>query len=580
MRHLGWAGIWIASAWVASALIAAPPYQVLIDRNVAETMRDGVVLRSDIYRPKGDDKFPVILERTPYNKAQGVDFGLKAAASGYIVVIQDVRGRYASGGEWYPYRYESRDGYDSVEWAAALPYANGKVGLYGGSYVGATVMLAAVARPPHLAALFSVETGDSYYEGWTYRGGALQQWLLQTWTSILAIDSLDRQAVKNAKIQDWARDLPAEKYPFLGKVNPRELAPYYRDWLSHPSYDGYWKQWALNFSNVSVPGYHIGGWYDVFSAGTVRAYSALRAQAASAEARQGQRLIMGPWTHGGLAARKSGAVDFGPAAALDVEALALRWFDYELKGISNGLEKQEPVRIFVMGANVWRDEDAWPLSRARDTRYYIGSGGKANSLQGVGTLSSSEPHDEPADKILYDPAHPAPTVGGNLCCGGIAPGAQDQRPVESRNDVLVYSTAPFAEDFEVTGPVSADLFVSSSAVDSDITAKLVDVWPNGFAQNLAEGILRLRYRKSLEKPEFLNPGEVTRIRVDLGPISNVFRPKHRLRLEISSSNFPHFDRNPNTGEAIMDPKFAIQATNAIYHDREHPSALILPVVTR
>jgi hypothetical protein len=287
---------------------------------------------------------------------------------------------------------------------------------------------------------------------------------------------------------------------------------------------------------------------------------------------------MGPWPHG-LLQPKAGEVDFGPQAKLDGFELVLHWYDHLLKGIDNGIDREKPVKIFVMGKNIWREEDDWPLARARARRYYLHSGGKANSLEGDGTLSPTAPQQEASDRYVYDPADPAPTKGGGLCCNAAVPGgAFDQRPVEGRQDVLVYTTAPFKEDFEVTGPITVELYASSSAVDTDFTAKLVDVWPNGFAQNLTDGIIRARYRNSFEKLELMEPGQVYKFSIDLGATSNVFLAGHRLRLDISSSNFPHFDRNLNTGEDQGWGTRMVKATNTIFHDRERPSAIILPVV--
>jgi putative CocE/NonD family hydrolase len=273
-------------------------------------------------------------------------------------------------------------------------------------------------------------------------------------------------------------------------------------------------------------------------------------------------------------------VDFGPAAEqVDSEEVMLRWYDAILKGEKNGAEQEKPVKIFVMGKNVWREEDDWPLARAEKARYYLHSGGKSNSLRGDGALSTATPQAEPADHWVYDPADPVPTVGGPLCCDSphLAPGPRDQRPVEARDDVLLYTTPAFKQDLEVTGPVTLELYAGSSAVDTDFTAKLVDVWPNGLAQNLTEGILRARYRNSQEKPEMMNPGEVYKLTVDLWATSNVFLAGHRLRLEVSSSNFPRFNRNTNTGEDPGRATRLIKATNTVYHDGEHPSALVLPV---
>jgi putative CocE/NonD family hydrolase len=560
---------------------AADVYEVMFEGGVAVKMRDGVTLHADIYRPKAEGRFPVLLERTPYNKGGGTEFGLKAASRGYVVIFQDTRGRFTSEGEWYPFKHESQDGYDAVEWAAALPYSNGKVGMFGASYVGATQMLAAIAEPPHLAGIFPVVTASNYHDGWTYQGGAFEQWFSQSWTSGLAQDTLQRRVKKSSQALQWVWKLPLTAYPLFDVGNSEGLATYFVDWLKHPSYDSYWKEWSIeeNYSRIKVPAYHVGGWYDIFMGGTVRNYVGIKSRGGNDSARRGQRLLLGPWYHGPFDG-KSGEIDFGAEAKGDTNELMLHWYDFVLKGISNGTEREKPVKIFVMGKNSWREEENWPLARAHSSKYYLHSSGEAQSLKGDGALNTSEPKNEAPDMFVYNPAEPVPTRGGGLCCDNehLASGVFDQRPVEARSDVLVFSTPAFKEDFEVTGPVSVELYVSSSAIDTDFTAKLVDVWPNGFAQNLTDGILRARYRNSPSKPEYMNPGEVYKLIIDLWATSNVFLAGHQLRLEISSSNFPRFDRNLNTGE---DPGQAIRpvsAENRVYHDREHPSALVLPVV--
>jgi putative CocE/NonD family hydrolase len=568
-----------------TAALAAERYAVTIERGVAVKMRDGVVLRADIYRPSAEGKFPVLLQRTPYDKRGSVDFGPKAAARGYVVIIQDVRGRYTSEGDWYPFKYESQDGYDTVEWAAAaLPYSNGKVGMFGGSYVGATQMLTAIASPPHLAGIFPVVTASNYHDGWTYQGGAFEQWFNESWTSGLAQDTLNRRADRaDNPILQWIWKLPLTKYPLLDVGSVETLAPYFTDWLAHPDYDDYWKQWSIeeHFGKVLVPVYTVAAWYDIFQGGSLRNYLGIKAHSGNEAARHGQRLLVIIGGHAG-GGRNIGEVDFGAEAEFDLDEIMLRWYDHLLKGIANGVESEKPVKIFVMGPNQWREEEDWPLARARETRYFLHSAGKANSLSGDGVLTTGGPRAEPSDQFIYDPLDPVPTIGGPLCCDSahLAPGPRDQRPSEGREDVLVFSTPAFEQDFEVTGPVSLELYASSSAVDTDFTAKLVDVWPNGFAQNLTEGILRARYRDSQEKPEFMNPGEVYKLSIDLWATSNVFRKGHRLRLDISSSNFPRFNRNLNTGEDPNRGTRMVKATQSIYHDSEHPSALILPVVPR
>jgi putative CocE/NonD family hydrolase len=567
------------------ALWAAEQNDVVIERGVQARMRDGVILRADIYRPRAEGKFPVLLQRTPYNK-DADDFGLRGAAHGYVVIIQDVRGRYSSDGEWYPFKNESNDGYDTVEWAAALPYSNGKVGMFGGSYVGATQMLAAIAHPPHLAGICPDVTASNYHDGWTYQGGAFEQWFDESWTSGLAQDTLQRKIRHSSNAMSGIWKLPLSSYPlFVPPPSEAEstasLAPYFLDWLAHPNYDDYWKRWSIedHFAEINVPSLNIAAWYDIFLGGSLRNYVGLKAHAASDVARRGQRLFVVIGGHAG-SGRKIGDVDFGDAANMDVGDLILPWYDYLFKNEQNEFATGRPVKIFVMGANEFRSEEEWPLARAASTKYFLHSGGKANSLRGDGTLSTSAPRSEPPDQYLYDPANPTPTVGGPLCCDSthLAPGPRDQRPVEARNDVLVYSTPPLPQDLEVTGPVTVELYSKSSAVDTDFTGKLVDIWPNGFAQNLTEGILRTRFRDSQERPELLNPGQIYKLKLDLWATSNVFRKGHILRLEVSSSNFPRFDRNMNSGVDVTLVPQLTPATNTIYHDEQHPSVLILPVV--
>jgi len=569
----------IAPAW------AAESYQIVYEKDVAVKMRDGVILRADVYRPKGDGKFPVLLERTPYDKRVDVGFGIEAASRGYVVILQDVRGRFASLGDWYPMKHEAEDGYDTIEWAAALPESNGKVGMVGGSYLGITQLLAALADPPHLAGIAPAVAPCDMHDGLFYPGGALAQLAAETWVSLVSVDALQRRTfTENWILKDpvhWAKTLPLESYPILEVRGVEGLAPYFADWLKHPENDDYWKAWSVcgQPEKIQVPAFHIGGWYDVFDGETQRNYVLMKERGGNDSARRGQRMVVGPWRHGSYSF-KVGEVEFGAHLQFEERETMLRWYDFILKGAANGLEKEAPVKIFVMGKNVWRDESDWPLARAHNTRYYLHWGGKSNSLHGDGTLGTALSAAEPSDQYVYDPADPVPTRGGGLCCSFANPGgAFDQQKTEARDDVLVYSTPPFKDDFEVTGPASLELYASSSAVDTDFTAKLVDVWPNGVAQNLTDGIVRARYRNSTVNPEFLKPGEIYKITIDLRATSNVFLPGHRLRLEVSSSNFPRFNRNLNTGEDPARGTNLLKATNKIYHDRDHPSALILPLVS-
>ena len=586
MHH--WKSALLPAAAMLLLNFTGDQYTVTFERDVKMQTRDGLTLHADIYRPTAAGKFPVLLQRTPYDRRNGVAFALRAAAHGYVVVIQDVRGRYASDGEWYPFKHESDDGYDAVEWAAALPYSNGKVGMWGGSYVGATQMLAAIAHPPHLAGICPEVTASNYHENWTYQGGAFEQWFNESWTSGLSQDALNQRVQENTNATKGDEVLPLADYPLFNFSYPLNrqdlmtaLAPYFLDWLSHPRYDDYWKRWSIeeHFADIQVPVLTLAAWYDIFQAGSLRNYIGIKAHGGSEAARKGQHLVVAIGGHAG-SGRKIGDVDFGEAAAeYKEDVVTLAWYDYLFKGVQNDFAKK-PVRIFVMGANRWRDEDDWPLARAHSTKYFLHSQGAANSLRGNGTLSTSAPAGEPFDHYVYDPANPVPTIGGPLCCDPhhLPAGPLDQRPAESRGDVLVYSTPAMMSDVEVTGPISLELYATSSAVDTDFTAKLVDVAPDGLAQNLTEGILRARYRNSTENAEMLNPGQVYKFNLDLWSTSNVFRKGHILRLEVSSSNFPRFDRNLNTGEDPEAGQRFVSATNTVLHDSAHPSALILPVV--
>jgi putative CocE/NonD family hydrolase len=532
-----------------------------------------------------------LLQRTPYDKNGGAEFGRRAAQRGYLVVIQDVRGRYTSEGEWYPFKHETEDGFGTVEWAAALPHSNGKVGMFGGSYVGATQMLAAIGHPPHLAGICPIVTASNYHENWTYQGGAFEQWFNESWTTGLAQDTVLRAIKKSTNAMIGSAVLPLNQYPVFnidrtadGAGLTQAMAPYFLDWLDHPDYDSYWKPWSIEeqYASIQVPALTVAAWYDIFQGGSLRNYAGVKAHGGTDAARNGQKLLITIGGHSG-GGRKIGAIDFGPAAAeYDENALTLEWYDYLLQGKQNEFATEKPVKIFVMGDNKWRSEGSWPLERAQSTRYYLHSSGEANSAAGDGALSTASARKEAADHYVYDPANPVPTLGGPLCCdpNHLSPGPRDQQQVETRPDVLVYSTPPLEADLEVTGPVTLDLYASSSAVDTDFTGKLVDVGPDGTAINLTEGILRARYRESTSAATPLVPGKVYHYTIDLWATSNVFLKGHRIRVEVSSSNFPRFDRNLNTGKSAAADATFVKAANTVLHDSNHPSALVLPVVPR
>jgi uncharacterized protein len=573
----------------SAAAYADGPYRVVVERGVEAKMRDTTQLWADVYRPDAPGTFPVLLERTPYDRRNDMEAGLKGAACGYVVVIQDVRGRYGSAGDWYPFLHESDDGYDTVEWAARLPQSNGKVGMFGGSYVGATQMLTAIAHPPHLAGIFPVVTASNYHDGWTYQAGAFEQWFNESWTSGLAQDTLNRHvnAATNARKGEDA--LPLTDYPLfnLGSLGQATLLPrlasYFLDWLAHPSYDEYWKRWSIeeHYPDIRVPAYVVAAWYDIFEGGSLRNYLGITEHGGTEEARTRTRLQVEIGGHAG-GGPKIGEVDFGKQSVVDETAMMLDWYDWLLKGEQNELASEKPVKLFIMGPDTWREEAAWPPPEAKAVAYYLHSGGRANTAEGDGTLSTTRPGVESADQFTYDPANPVPTTGGPLCCDGahLVPGAFDQRKVEARPDVLVYTTPAFEHDYTVIGPVSVDLYGSSATVDTDFTAKLVDVDASGFARNLTEGIVRARYRNSQDQPELMQPGTTYKFHIDLWSTGNVFLAGHKLRLEISSSNFPRFDRNLNTGESAAISADFVKTTNTIYHDSGHPSALTVDVISQ
>ena len=497
-----------------------------IESNVAVPMRDGVTLYADIYRPEGNGQFATILQRTPYDKTTSLTNTMldpiRAAKAGFAVIIQDTRGRHSSEGEFYAFRDDINDGYDTVEWAAAQHWSTGKVGMFGASYVGATQWLAAISRPPHLVTIAPTVTASNYHDGWTYQGGAFELGFNMSWTLLqLTLSNFSNVS----RVQNVARErraelihdvdnmtegfgfLPTKDFPGLDSG----MAKYYYDWLAHPDFDDYWQ-----------------------------------------------------------------------ALCIEVDGIHLRWFDHWLKDDENGITEEAPVRIFVLGDNLWREEQEWPLARAVETKYYLHSAGKANSKNGDGTLNTDAPKTEQTDVFLYNPADPVPTTGGALCCNPnfAANGAYDQNQVENRQDVLVYSTPVLAQDVEVTGPVTVSLWASTSATDTDFTAKLVDVCEEGCARNLTDGIIRARYRNSMSNPALIEPGKAYCYDIDLWATSNVFKAGHRIRLEISSSNFPRFDRNTNTGNIIAEDTELMPALQTVFHDSEHPSYVSLALVPR
>ncbi len=567
-----------------------PMYRIRTRLGVGVPMRDGLRLSTDVYLPDAPGRFPVILIRTPYNK--NIDSQVKDAVyfaqRGYAVVIQDCRGRFDSEGEWSPFIHEPFDGYDAQEWCGTQPWSTGKVGTSGASYVALTQWLPAPLRNPHLTAMAPRVGFSNLYHNWAYTGGAFQLGFNLRWAAI-------QMHTRTNQIQHlW---MPPEQHlstlfwhlPLItSDENAGRACEFYKEWMRHPAYDSYWEKLGnvdKDYDQIDVPAYGFGGWYDVFLQGTLNNFMGVRARGYSERGRRGQKVLIGPWIHSlgerGTASR-TGDVDFGPAALIDLRAEELRWFDYRLRGIDNGIGKEPPVRVFVMGANRWRTADDWPIPGTRYVEHYLRSGGRANSLFGDGRLDRRRPEAEPPDSFVYDPRDPVPTLGGSTCCGEdvtpVTMGPRDQRPAEWRPDVLVYTTAPLEADVEVTGPIKVVLWAASSAPDTDVTAKLVDVFPSGHAMNVAQGIIRARFRDSWEHPTLLEPGRIYRYEIDCWSSANCFQKGHRIRVEISSSNFPQFDRNPNTGHPFAMDAELRPATQTVYHDADRPSHIVLPIV--
>lgn len=534
-------------------------------------MRDGTKLAANIFRPKAAGRFPVILMRTPYGKPDEKWGDAKRyIPAGYAMVVQDCRGRGKSAGTWDPFRYDVEDGFDTQEWVGQQPWCNGEIGTAGGSYVGWTQWSSAPNSSRHLKAMVPVVPFGNAYD-LAYVGGAFQLALLMGWGA-----GVGGVALKPDSLPEVYRHLPLNTF---GQQFEKKVS-YLEDWIRHPDYDDYWKQRGMDYryADVTVPALNIGGWYDIFSKTTIELVNQVRASSRDRSVRRNEFVVMGPWTHG-VGTRKVGELDFGADAALNLGDLQFRWFEYWLKGRETGVQDWPALYLFVMGENRWRGEDEWPLKRTQFASYYLHSEGHANTAKGDGVLSTTTPGEEKPDLYTYDPKDPVPSVGGNNLVGATA-GPFDQVDVESRKDVLVYSTAPLERDTEITGPVKLVLWASTDARDTDFTAKLIDVDAEGKAYNLCDGIIRARYRHGHDKPALLAPGQPDMFEIDLWVTSNLFRWGHRIRLEVSSSNFPRFDRNPNTGHAFGVDADLVSAHQTILHDSEHPSHLVLPVIPR
>jgi len=553
------------------ALAGETRESVVFEADVMLPMRDGTRLAANIFRPKTDGRFPVILLRTPYGKPDEKWGDAKRyLPAGYAMVVQDCRGRGKSEGVWDPFRYDVEDGFDTQEWVGKQPWCNGDIATAGGSYVGWTQWAAAPNASRHLKAMVPLVPFGNTYD-LAYCGGALQLALLMGWGAGVGGVSLSPD-----KLEQAYHHLPL--CTFGDQFEKR--VPYLEDWVRHPTYDEYWKQRGIDYryAEVTVPALNLGGWYDIFSKTTIELVNEVRAASRDRSVRRNQFVVMGPWTHA-AAARKAGELDFGADAALNLGDLQFKWFEYWLKGHETGVQDWPACYLFIMGENRWRGENDWPLKRTQFTPYYLHGSGQANSAHGDGSLGTSAAKDEKPDHFTYDPKDPVPSIGGNNLVGATA-GPYDQEKVEARQDVLVYSTEPIDKDTEVTGPVKLILWAASDAPDTDFTGKLVDVYPDGKAYNLCEGILRARYRQGRDKLALLEPAKPERFEIDLWVTANVFRSGHRIRVEVSSSNFPRFDRNPNTGHPFGVDAELVSAKQTIFHDREHPSHLVLPIIPR
>lgn len=557
------------SVFLLLALAGAAAAQPVVQLHVRVPMRDGVRLCTNVFLPALQGRFPAVLHRTPYRKIGRVTPSVQTFLDrGYAVVSQDVRGRYDSEGEFQQFVQEERDGADTLSWIAKQSWSDGKVAMFGGSYVGITQWRAALSGHPALKAIApAVSGGDEYFDRYYSRGGAFRlahrlRWIAENFKPP------DRPVVDFQKMVTFLPLRNADRF-----VAGRTL-DFYQEAMAHPSYDGYWLGLSTLRRSGAVRAAALieGGWYDPFLPSDIAMWQALRAQGRPA------RLIIGPWGHNQNP--RMPEADFGPSAVLPFRRLEADWFDAWLRRLAPPAPSN--VLYFVMGANEWRESGAWPPPGSEPLELYLASGGSANSLTGDGRLSEKQPAEEFADRYEYDPRKAVPTIGGATCCNFkvMSWGPLDQRPVEGRRDVLVYTTGPLREPLEVAGQIRAVLYVSSSAPDTDFTAKLAAVAPDGPARILTDGLTRLRYREGVERPVAYRPGTVAEVEIDLGPTAYRFAPGEAIRLEVSSSNFPKFERNLNTGRLQAPETQMRKARQAVYHGPERPSRLVLPALPR
>jgi putative CocE/NonD family hydrolase len=582
------AGLWLSFPWFRSPALGQDnaPDSVVKRSNVAVTMRDGVVLRADIWMPKAQGRFPTLVYRTPYGKGDAVKEWTtfdKAVKRGYALVIQDVRGRYASDGEFTPYQNEGRDGYDTIEWAAKQPWSDGNVGTFGLSYPGAVQWLAAVENPPHLKAMVPAMTFSTprnfFYSGGLFDGS----WLEWIWMNI-APDArkrkgLDGPTTEKEAAATWKSEharmegfLPLSELPDL-----KQAAPYYYEWLAHPPADPWW-DWAElrnKYDRVHCAVLNFSGWYDEAYGpdGATTNFNGLLA-ARLPYRNPNTMTIIGPWTHGAQDTRKSGERDFGPTAPIDYDELILRWMDHYLRNVNNGVASAKPVRIFVMGRNTWRDEDTWPLKRAQETSFYLQRGTHDNTATTGNLTDKLSVIQEVESTFTSDPAQPVTDAYNSY-------GAHDYRALAGRKDVLVFDSEPLKADLEVTGPIQAEMYVSADVPDFDLWVRLLDVAPDGTAFNLMSpglDVLRASYRDQTVEPKLLEPGRIYKLELNRMVTSNVFLKGHRIRVQISGAFYPHFSRNLQTGKSEIVSAESQVGRITIHHDAAHLSRIVLPMV--
>jgi len=575
------------------AKLDMPAVEVLTDHNAPAEMRDGTILRADVYRRAAGGPFPVLLIRNPYGEPMVRSAPVRPALdTGFAVVVQSCRGTGASDGDFVTFENEAADGADTIEWCARQPWSSGSVAMFGPSYLGMVQFAAASLGPSALRCLVPVVTPADYHWGLAYRQGAFQLGQALAWHTLKSAQALAYDAAAGADVSSDVGELlalmadPAAGYaalPLRDAPAVSRILPSWRRWLDHEARDDYWDRLSYRDTRdqVSAPALHVGGWFDLFLGGTLDNFTALSRRAASARGRDGQRLIIGPWTH----ADRSGTAGelhfgaFGSEQAMQLERLQIEFLSAAVRP-GDGELPGPRVRLFVMGDNAWRDEEEWPLARAQSTRWY---------LRSHGGLSPAPPGNfDPPSHYVSDPADPVPTVGGATLIAAAPglvswqPGPRDQRPAEARPDVLSFTSEVLDADLEVTGPVSVTLQAATSAADTDFTAKLVDVWPDGRALSVTDGIVRARYRHGSRAASPITPGQVYSYTIDLIATSQVFKAGHRLRVDVASSNFPCFDRNPGNGAsaaAATEEDFVV-AEQTIFHDAARASYITLPVIPR